>query len=104
MDTASMLSLHPHRCLVVLCVLLGAAAPTGAAGPGGVCELNSHDITPRQIESYRRNGFIVIDDFWAPAELEEWRAAVEEVSHRRCCSLRSATCSPPVPPMTRPCP
>ena len=103
-----MLPLHPHRCLVVLCVLLGAASPTGAGAAGGagsgVCELNSHDITPRQIESYRRNGFIVIDDFWTPAELEEWRAAVEEVSHRRCCSLRSATCSPPVPPMTRPCP
>jgi hypothetical protein len=94
-----MLPLHPHRCLVVLCVLLGAASPTGAGAAGGagsgVCELNSHDITPRQIESYRRNGFIVIDDFWTPAELEEWRAAVEEVSHRRCCSLRSATCSPP---------
>jgi hypothetical protein len=99
-----MLPLHPHRCLVVLCVLLGAASPTGAgaARGSGVCELNSHDITPRQIESYRRNGFIVIDDFWTPAELEEWRAAVEEVSHRRCCSLRSATCSPPA--MTRPCP
>ena len=35
------------------------------------------DITPEQIASYRKNGFIVFEEFLSPDELEEWRAAVD---------------------------
>ena len=48
-----------------------------------VCELNSHSITTEQIETYRRDGFIVIENFWSLAELEEWRSAVDEAVEER---------------------
>src|SRR5437016_14345796 len=36
------------------------------------------ELTPQQIRSYRDNGFIVLDDFLSPPELQEWREAVDE--------------------------
>ncbi len=35
-------------------------------------------ITPAQIQNYRDNGFVLIADFLTPAELTEWRQAVDE--------------------------
>ena len=35
-----------------------------------------HQLNNDQIQSYRDNGFIVIDDFLTPDELEHWRKAV----------------------------
>ncbi|MHA4806595.1 phytanoyl-CoA dioxygenase family protein [Flavitalea flava] len=35
-----------------------------------------YELTDEQIRSYRENGFIVIEDFLSPAELEQWRKAV----------------------------
>jgi ectoine hydroxylase-related dioxygenase (phytanoyl-CoA dioxygenase family) len=35
-------------------------------------------VTPEEITSYRENGFVVLDDFLAPDELEHWRATLEE--------------------------
>lgn len=35
-------------------------------------------LTQAQINSYQENGFIVIDDFLTPSELEHWRAVVDE--------------------------
>ncbi len=39
--------------------------------------MNTH-LNQQQIESYQQNGFIVIDDFLTPDELEHWRQAVGE--------------------------
>src|SRR5262245_41275857 len=39
--------------------------------------MNSN-ITPEQVEFYQKNGFIIIRNFLTPAELEEWRGAVNE--------------------------
>lgn len=36
----------------------------------------NHQLTNDQIKSYRNNGFIVIEDFLTPGELEHWREAV----------------------------
>jgi ectoine hydroxylase-related dioxygenase (phytanoyl-CoA dioxygenase family) len=36
----------------------------------------NHALTPDQIASYRENGFLVIDDFLSPEELENWRKTV----------------------------
>ncbi len=36
------------------------------------------DLSKTQIESYQHNGFIVMDDFLTPDELEQWRQAVGE--------------------------
>lgn len=40
-------------------------------------------LTQQQIDSYQENGFIVIHDFLTPAELEEWREAVDEAVRQR---------------------
>ena len=36
------------------------------------------ELSQEQIEFYRENGFVVIDDFLTPEELEVWRDAVDE--------------------------
>ena len=36
----------------------------------------NHQLTEEQIQSYQNNGFIVIEDFLSPEELEQWRNAV----------------------------
>ena len=36
------------------------------------------DLTAEQIAFYRDNGFVVIDNFLTPEELEEWRRSVDE--------------------------
>ena len=41
------------------------------------------DITPHQIATYRTQGFIVIDDFLTPAELEHWRTVTMEAVQMR---------------------
>lgn len=41
------------------------------------------ELTEQQIASYRENGFVVIEDFLSPAEVEEWREAVEEAVTNR---------------------
>jgi ectoine hydroxylase-related dioxygenase (phytanoyl-CoA dioxygenase family) len=35
-----------------------------------------YELTPDEIESYRVDGFVVIEDFLDPAELEDWRGVV----------------------------
>lgn len=41
------------------------------------------DLTHEQIESYRENGALVIEDFLSPHELEEWRGAVMQAVEER---------------------
>ena len=41
------------------------------------------DLTREQVEGYRENGFIVIEDFLSAQELETWRNAVEEAVAER---------------------
>ncbi len=41
------------------------------------------ELTQDQIEFYRENGFIVLDEFLDGGELEEWREAVDETVHKR---------------------
>ncbi|MCE9590949.1 MAG: phytanoyl-CoA dioxygenase family protein [Planctomycetes bacterium] len=36
------------------------------------------DLTPQQITHYRENGFVTHENFLSPAEIEEWRAALDE--------------------------
>ena len=40
------------------------------------------ELTAEEVESYRDNGFLVIDPFLDADELEEWRAAVDEATQR----------------------
>lgn len=40
-------------------------------------------ITQQQIEAYRKQGFLVIENFLDPAELAEWRDAVDEAVRER---------------------
>lgn len=35
------------------------------------------DITPQQVDFYRRNGFVVVDDFLDGSEVEHWRSTVD---------------------------
>src|SRR5262249_19109169 len=40
-------------------------------------------ITPEQVAFYQENGFIVIEDFLSPDELDHWRTVTEEaIAHR----------------------
>jgi len=41
------------------------------------------DVTSDQIERYRKDGFLVIDNFLTANELTEWRSAVEEAVDER---------------------
>ena len=41
------------------------------------------DLSPQQIQSYRDNGFVVIDDFLTDDELELWRKYVDEAIEQR---------------------
>jgi ectoine hydroxylase-related dioxygenase (phytanoyl-CoA dioxygenase family) len=41
------------------------------------------DVTTEQIERYRKDGFLVIENFLTSSELAEWRAAVEQAIEER---------------------
>ena len=41
------------------------------------------DLTAEQIASYRENGFVVIENFLTPDELEDWRRCVDEAVTQR---------------------
>jgi hypothetical protein len=41
------------------------------------------DLTPAQIQRYRDNGFVVQENFLSPAELQEWREAVDDAVSAR---------------------
>jgi ectoine hydroxylase-related dioxygenase (phytanoyl-CoA dioxygenase family) len=43
----------------------------------------NNQITESQIQSYQKNGFVIIEDFLSPGELAEWRKAVEEAIQER---------------------
>jgi len=43
----------------------------------------NHHLTEEQIRHYRENGFVVIDNFLSPEELEDWRANVMEAVRQR---------------------
>ena len=43
----------------------------------------NYQLTQAQIESYRHNGFLVVDNFLSPEELEEWRMHVMEAVGER---------------------
>lgn len=40
-------------------------------------------ITKEQVDSYQNNGFVVIDDFLTPDELDHWRTVVEDAVAER---------------------
>lgn len=49
------------------------------------------DISQAQVDSYQENGFVVIDDFLSPDELETWRQAVgNAVAERKQLKLATA--------------
>jgi len=41
------------------------------------------ELTNNDINQYRENGFIVIEDFLSPEELEFWRSALTEAVEKR---------------------
>ena len=43
----------------------------------------NYKLTSEQIASYRKNGFLIIDDFLNPEELETWRSAVDHAVKNR---------------------
>lgn len=52
-----------------------------------------YSISDQQIEQYQREGFLLIEDFLAPEELEEWRAATESAVAERLEDARRASAS-----------
>lgn len=42
-----------------------------------------HELSKAQIDQYRENGFVVIEDFLSPQELEHWRRVVMEAVGER---------------------
>ena len=40
-------------------------------------------LSEEEIANYRENGFLIIEDFLDPDELEEWRCAVDEALLKR---------------------
>lgn len=42
-----------------------------------------NELSAEQISAYRENGFLVIEDFLSPAELEAWRTALDEAVQKR---------------------
>ncbi len=41
------------------------------------------ELSPSEIQQYRQDGFLVIEDFLSPDELEQWRSALEEAVSKR---------------------
>src|SRR5687767_12741660 len=48
-------------------------------------------VTPEQIDQYRRDGFLVIENFLDPDELETWRAVTEEAVQQRLAGQNGLT-------------
>ena len=42
-----------------------------------------HQLSQKQVQEYQDNGFIVIEDFLSPEELEHWRSAVTKAVENR---------------------
>ena len=47
-------------------------------------------LTNQQITSYRENGFLVVENFLSPEELEQWRTATQEAVDDRLESANNA--------------
>jgi len=43
----------------------------------------NNDLSPQEIAQYRRDGFLVIENFLSPAELDFWRTALDEAVKKR---------------------
>ena len=43
----------------------------------------NYQLTKAQIDSYQQNGFLVVENFLSPQELEEWREIVMEAVRER---------------------
>ncbi|HEY8968291.1 MAG TPA: phytanoyl-CoA dioxygenase family protein, partial [Puia sp.] len=43
----------------------------------------NYELTEQQVKSYRDNGFLVVENFLSPAELEDWRAKVMAAVNER---------------------
>jgi ectoine hydroxylase-related dioxygenase (phytanoyl-CoA dioxygenase family) len=41
------------------------------------------DVTTEQVEFYRTNGYLLVEDFLSQDELEEWRTSTDEAVHQR---------------------
>lgn len=48
------------------------------------------ELSAEQIDSYRENGFIVLEGFLNPAETEHWRNTTQEAVNQRLASLQKA--------------
>jgi phytanoyl-CoA hydroxylase len=49
----------------------------------------SHKVTADQVAAYQANGFLVIENFLDPGELENWRVQVEEAVQQRLSTPRA---------------
>ena len=47
-------------------------------------------LNEEQVSAYRRDGYVVIDGFLSPAELEHWRRCVDDAVARRNEQLKTA--------------
>ena len=43
----------------------------------------NNELTQEQVDFYQENGYIVIEDFLTPEELETWRQRVDDAVARR---------------------
>ena len=43
----------------------------------------NHNLTPSQISSYRANGFLIIDDFLTPKEVDNWNINIDKAIQNR---------------------
>ena len=41
------------------------------------------DLTQEQIDSYRNNGFVIMEDFLCAQELDTWRKTVDDAVNKR---------------------
>lgn len=48
------------------------------------------ELTEQQITSYRENGFLVVENFLSPEELEKWRTATQEAVDERLDAANNA--------------
>src|SRR5581483_3513044 len=81
---ATKLASHPDTTPILIAAPLPSAHPLSLARyrdellgrAASVCVMRDH-VTESEIESYRRDGFLVMPDFLTPAELESWREIVD---------------------------
>lgn len=74
-------SMCPHQSVRASSEACGAVDAVKIVGDGGA--VPHVEVTDAMVSQYRRDGFLVLHDFLSPAQLDVWRAVVDDAVAER---------------------